>query len=278
MNKYWKFLVDSACESRKNAVHTILSFSQACPVVSIMHLLRQAKNVEPFKNSANSCVKVFDDYCIKSDNRPAIKRFGTKKLRIDPLKGVGYVTGEAVNTLVANKIQFPAHKLLALEYRYFERRSTLIFERIHGKPAFELINNIQPVTQDYFEIIFRFLHQSLLKGIFHGDNNLNNIFFDENWEQGIFVDLAFAFKLNSSVEEGLALQLATIGTSKNLPCISMDEYQNLVLHYLSKNFSNSRKCKNLFLEFHDRKLQNRNWKTSQCRVANLGKPDILLAL
>ncbi len=53
MNKYWKFLIDNACESKRNTVHTVLSFSKTCPVDLVAEILQRAKNIDhiPFDNT-----------------------------------------------------------------------------------------------------------------------------------------------------------------------------------------------------------------------------------
>ncbi len=279
MNKYWKFLIDNACERKHTVAHTILSFSKTCPADLVGHILQRAKRIEhlPLYRKSTASIKVFDEYCVKEDIRPAVKRFRQATMRFDQSKGVCNLGGEAVNTLVANKCGFPSHKLLALKYRHLERSSTLIFQRIYGTTGLNHIKK-SPAPYNNFPGIFKFLHQSLLKGIFHGDSHLKNIFFDENFENWLFIDFDCAFKLNCPIGAGLALQLATLVQPHDAPFILKEKYKNIVCNYFDQYFPEEDEHKDLFLEFYVTRGHKRGWNRLRLNAASLGNPNNLPAM
>lgn len=137
MNKYWRFLVESACEYRRSGWCTTYSFSKQYGIDRLIRVINESRRVEPVKNGTRTAIKVFDDFVIKEDIRPIRKRFKTSKIQINQARGLHGLPGEAINTLAASRLKCPSHELLALQYHSLHRSSKLIFSRIHAVPVSE---------------------------------------------------------------------------------------------------------------------------------------------
>ena len=186
MNKYWNFLESQSLAHEQNRLQKSFTFSHDFKLNEAQEILEQSISTKILQSSTVSSVKVVGDYIVKKDVRPLRKRFKTARIIVDPIKGLQGPLGEAVNTLVANIIHYPSHKLLSLQYNLLKRQSILIFKRLKTDSVFEIINEHDIDT--LLKIIIKFLHECLSKGIFHGDCNINNIFFDHSLKNGRFID------------------------------------------------------------------------------------------
>jgi len=276
MNKYKDFLVVNACSCKRSLLSSTYLYSKEHSIDQILAVIVDAKRVTPVQSSSLSRVAIAGGYVIKEDTRPARRRFRSSSLGYSAVKGVQGLLGEAVNTRVANTTGFPSHQLLAYQYQPLLRKTILVFEKLEScTSVLDLIN--EDNAEGLLRVVFKFLHDCLGKGIFHGDCNIGNIFFDKDMKQGRFIDFELAIKLNCTVGHGLALQLATLRDWRLEKLVSSDSYQEMVFSYLTDNFENHVACKELFLKFYGRRLASSD-RAGRLMAVGQNNPDILSAI
>src|ERR1043166_4383644 len=189
--------------------------------------------------------------------------------------------GEAVNTLAANLLGAPSHKLFAHARNMASGRTWCVFERLAEMQSLESFiqsagNSV--AAGPLFTQVAAALVEGLKCGLFHGDPNASNVFVDGRGRVKL-IDYAITVNLSATVGRGLALQFSKMWDERLKPIFSYDEFREIVRAQL-KLFGNPADLELDFSRFVHYSQTRNNWarRMERLKEASGGNPDFSLRL
>ncbi len=132
-----------------------------------------------------------------------------------------------VQTVMKKSLQ---HIKVPKVYREYSTSSVLVMEYINGRSvskASMVFDTLQADRKQFAEmLLFSFLEQALVSGIFHGDPHPGNIFIEDETNQITLLDFGAVGRLGALQQEGLKLFL--VGVYQNNAAVVTDGVQLLV--------------------------------------------------
>ncbi len=202
---------------------------------------------------SNRSTRIYNSYICKIDNDRYIARIKNTFSSQAPLKGI---IGEALNTLVANKLGFKSHNLEMLTFNLLSLQATAYFKKILDKqPLDQVLNDYKDIdiTPVITSVLTEFAALSML-GLYHGDMNSSNVFcsFDGNTIKDIEV-IDFELAMPSTCDNQLCFvyMCASIYDWRINTLISETEIKTIIKEVLRSTFASikpeSEKAISLFI-------------------------------
>ena len=132
-----------------------------------------------------------------------------------------------VQTVMKKNLQ---HIKIPKVYREFSTNSVLVMEYVNGSSVSEasvLFDSLEVKRKQFAEmLLFSFLEQALVSGIFHADPHPGNIFIEDETNHITLLDFGAVGRLGALQQEGLKLFL--VGVHQNNAVVVTDGVQLLV--------------------------------------------------
>jgi len=132
-----------------------------------------------------------------------------------------------VQTVMKKNLQ---HIKIPKVYREFSTNSVLVMEYVNGSSVSEasvLFDSLEVERKQFAEmLLFSFLEQALVSGIFHADPHPGNIFIEDETNHITLLDFGAVGRLGALQQEGLKLFL--VGVHQNNAVVVTDGVQLLV--------------------------------------------------
>ena len=256
MNKLWSDISQRSTNSHKRHFTTSLSFTNTVTPLKIQQEIQNLKTSGKDCSSNKFCrVLINEQFVVKTDIKPLKKRFKETQFNINtPHKGNVGILGEALNTLVAQDLDFPGHQLLGLSHTHMKYQTSLLFKKLDNKPIIETIKLAHTDSENILLKCFSFLDKSLEKKFFHGDTNLGNIFLNDDLTSGHFIDFELAMPFECDHYTALTLQIANMRNRLLDKIISRDEFYLLAKKYMQEQHPYFSNFEHLFDLFYKEKL------------------------
>jgi len=132
-----------------------------------------------------------------------------------------------VQTVMKKSLQ---HIKVPKVYRQYSTDSVLVMEYVNGSSVSKasMLDNASPIERKKYAemMLFSFLEQALVSGIFHADPHPGNIFIEDETNQLTLLDFGAVGRLGALQQEGLKLFL--VGVYQNNAAVVTDGIQLLI--------------------------------------------------
>ena len=257
----------AAVERHRAGALVVRTFDTALSVATVLDLMR--------RQTVPGCFAV-DGYFVKHHRVFSLRdwRCGLHPDRASGLLG-GY--GEAINTLAANLLGSPSHKLLAHARNNLSGRAWIVFQKLpemQSLESFLLASGASPAATQGLEQVATTLCDSLRRGLYHGDTNASNVFINPARGEVKLIDHAIFLNLNATVGVGLALQFSKMWDKRIKPVFSYEQFCEIVRAQLLKHGGAAELEKNFARFTHYSATRNsRARRLERLLEASGGQPD-----
>ncbi len=224
-------------------------------------------------------VHIYCDWVCKSEYRPFRKRF--KYLHYSAADTYGHkgAIGEAVNTLVANLLGYPCHRLLATYVNPITGNVKSIYSRVKSAtPLMELLQREHLIDQrkKLLSRVILQLFSTLDSKIFHADCNASNIFYNPEGDEIQLIDLEAAIQINIGKNIAMGALLSSFYDHRLNKLISRDDFTGLFKETLEHAFNHD-ELRLLLEEFNRHNLSRRLRHERHDRLDRVGNNNSALS-
>jgi hypothetical protein len=263
-----------AIHTLRQGLNTFYFFDTSLDIESFKDMISRKCLPEKIARGAQSEVSIYPQWVLKNEHRSIKKRLSYLYLGAHNVRGHYGIIGEAVNTLVANYLNHPSHRLAGVHINYLTGKASALYSRVNDLVLFsDLLKESDIKHEELVTDVIHALIKTLDIGIMHGDCNISNIFYGpvtQKAEKKIqLIDLELAIPVNCEKSIAAATMLSNFYDERLQKFFQLENFIELLEKILPEHFSRS-EIKNLIALFthYARPLKRHEREERLNRVSN----------
>ena len=276
MKNFPRKLIESYCESIVQLPNRRLYLFDTLLKDEALHTLQRKTPAEMIGKGFKADTLIYKHLVIKHEYRSLRKRLKFLYFNSHPARGHCGISGEAINTLAANRINYPAHQLVALDVHNLTGKIQAVYSRITDAVPLELLlNDAAADIDDMILHVIKALLATLDSGILHGDCNISNLFYRPASKTIVLIDLELAVQINCEKHIAAAVLLCGLYDHRLQSLMTAERFIALLQKILPENFSASENdtLLKLFNHYRNRRL-SREERDERLAQVSKGNPAV----